>query len=75
MRLKEIFKININDKVGYPFGGWAGEDKPNLLNSFMLSCRALEAEQHRPPMSVSLMQVECSQGEAPSNNLRIFNKQ
>ena len=40
----------------------------------MLSCPALEAEEGRLPVSVSLVQTACQQGVKPSNNLRIFNR-
>ena len=41
----------------------------------MLSCPALEAEEDRVPVSVSLVQTACQQGVKPTNNLRIFNRQ
>ena len=62
-------------KLGYPFGGWAGEGRENLLNAYMLSCPALEAREDRLPVSVSLVQTVCQQGVKPTNNLRIFNRQ
>ena len=45
-----------------------------LLNAYMLSCPALEAEEDRIPVSVSLVQAQCQQWVKPSNNLRIFNR-
>ena len=61
-------------QIGYPFGGWAGEGAEKLLSAYMLSCPALEAEEDRVPVSVSLVQTQCQKGVKPKNNLRIFNR-
>ena len=40
----------------------------------MLSCPALEADEDRVPVSVSLVQTQCQQGVKPKNNLRILDR-
>ena len=61
--------------AGYPFRGYPHDgDKENLLDAFLLSCHALEAREDRIPVSVSLLQSECPEIEAASNNLRIHYK-
>ena len=59
-------------EAGYPLGGYPHDgDKENLLDAFLLSCKALEASEDRIPVSVSLLQSECPVSETASNNLRI----
>ena len=58
--------------AGFPLGGYPHDgDKENLLDAFLLSCRALESKQDRIPVSVSLVQSKCPKTETASNNLRI----
>ena len=62
-------------EAGYPLGGYPHDgEKENLLDAFLLGCKALEASEDRIPVSVSLLQSECPQTETSSNNLRIYNE-
>ena len=70
-----VSQVSEFGEAGYPLGEYPHEgDKENLLDAFLLSCKALEAREDRIPVSVSLLQSECPLSETASNNLRIYNE-
>ena len=55
-----VSQVSWVGEAGYPMGGYPHVgDKENLLDAFLLSCKALEAREDRIPISVSLLQSEC----------------
>ena len=67
-----VSQVSWVEEAGYPMGGYPHVgDKENLLDAFLLSCKALEAREDRIPVSVSLLQSECPKTQTASNNLRI----
>ena len=51
----------------YPHDG----KKKNILNPYVLGCKAPILENDYVPSSVSLVDVNCSENETPSNNVLI----
>ena len=67
-----VSQVSEVGEAGYPFGDYPHEeDKENLLDAFLFSCKALGSREDRIPVSVSILQSECPKTETASNNLRI----
>ena len=68
-----VSQVSVFEKADARIGGYPNPEK-RLLDAYHLSCVVPKNEQHRTPISVSLLRTECPRDESASNNLRIYFK-